>query len=318
MINKFIEQLSGYYNSENDLSNIVVALCNSHQTFRDTFVKYFFPSIDVNKINSIEREIPDNNNLGSRVDIYISMIDEEKPYIIEVKKGDRNHHFGQYEEAYEIGKERFGYITNYECYEGKALGYDVKTWEDFYNHIVQNECNDEFLNGFASYLKNVCGIIKYDNPMNITGLNAIPCFIDASKKIIDENNYIAKVQFYKTFINRSSLQVGFLFKYSEESAIDGFALIGLWFYEKPIITIGVSSRPWLSDKILENKEKIFDKSIYAKQAYRDKYWQKDDVWFDLSDNKMDDFIKASSFDEQVSILREFFNEILVNLKFLFE
>lgn len=317
MIHKFIEQLSNYYSLENDLSNIVVALCNSHHNFKEKFVRYFFPAIDVNKIESIEREVPDSDNLGSRVDIYITMIDEKKPYIIEVKKEDRNHHFGQYEKAYKISRDRFGYITNYDCSEGKSLGYDVKKWEGFYDYIRQVDNTDDFLNGFASYLKNVCGIIKYDFPMNITGLNAIPCFIDASKKIIDEKNDVAKTRFFRTFIKESSLQIGFTFKYSEEANVDGFALIGLWFNENPVITIGISSRSWLSEKILQNKESIFEKSIFAKQAYRECYWHKDDVWFDLSDEKMNAFVKASSFDEQVDILRKFVTEILVNLKPLF-
>ena len=318
MLTKLFEQLANYYHQENDLSNIVVALCNSHQFFKEIFVKFFFPNIDINKIESIAREVPDENNQGSRVDIYITMLDDKKPYIIEVKKGDRNHHFGQYEEAYEIGKDRFGYITNYNCIEGKELGYDVKTWDDFYNHLLKFVNDDEFIKGFASYLKNVCGIIKYDNPMDITGLNAIPCFIDASKKIIEENNSVAKTQFYKTFIYRSSLQVGFIFKYAEEANLDGAAYIGLWFNEKPVITIGINSRSWLSEKIIQNKDEIFDKSIYAQKAYKDYYWSKDDVWFDLSDDKLEAFINAKSFDEQVDILRDFMNEVLADLEPLFE
>ena len=316
MISKFLSQLSNYYSLENDLSNIVVALCNSNPAFREKFIKFFFPKMDLNTIESITREVPDNNNLGSRVDIYIAMNNDTKPYIIEVKKGDRNHHFGQYEEAYGIERDRFGYITNYDCVEGKKLGYDVKTWEEFYNFISESE--DDFVKGFLAYLKIVCGIIKYEHPMDITGLNAIPCFIDASKKIIEEGNGIAKTQFYKTFIYRSSLQVGFIFKYAEEASLDGAAYIGLWFNEKPIITIVINSRSWLSEKIIQHKDDIFKKSIYAKKAYKDYYWSKDDVWFDLSDKKLEDFINANSFDEQVNILREFMHEVLVNLEPFFE
>lgn len=184
MVKKFFEQLAGYYRLENDLSNIVVALCNSNLGFKEKFVHFFFPKLDVARIESITREVPDRKNLGSRVDIYITLTDDRKPFIIEVKIGDRNHHFGQYEKAYEIDKDRFGYITNYGCIEGKELGYDVKTWKDFYDFLSKKEDKDEMADAFAIYLKNVCGIIKYDKPMNIKGLDAIPCFVETVKKII--------------------------------------------------------------------------------------------------------------------------------------
>lgn len=48
--------------------------------------------------------------MGIRVDIHILMNSNEK-YIIEVKIGNRNHHFGQYEEAFGVDAGHFGYIS---------------------------------------------------------------------------------------------------------------------------------------------------------------------------------------------------------------
>ena len=314
MIEIFFEQLAEYYRQENDLSNIVVALCNSNRQFRNRFIRFFFPEIEVDKITSILREVPDAKNLGSRVDIYISITDEPNPYIVEVKIGDRSHHFGQYEVAYEIGKDRFGYITNYECIEGKELGYDVKTWEEFHEHLLESEISDDMIKGFTTYLKNVCGIIKYRKPMNIKGLEAIPCFVNTVKKIIRKNRNWVKTSFYRQYSYESSIHEGFTIHFSEDDYDQGFALFGLWFQEKPIISIIINSRQWLSERILNDKEKVIEDAKYAVltgQAFAlDKY----DVWFELNDEKLQQFIEASSYEEQNEILERFFEEVLRSIQ----
>lgn len=314
MIINFFEQLSEYYKQENDLSNVVVALCNSNIQFRKIFIRFFFPEIEIDKINSILREVPDEKNLSSRVDIYITMADDTKPYIIEVKIGDQSHHFGQYEEAYNIGKDRFGYITNYECNEGKELGYDVKTWEEFHDHLLESEVSDDMIKGFTTYLKNVCGIIKYEKPMNIIGLEAIPCFVNTVKKIIGKNRSWVKSSFYKQYAYESSIHEGFIIHFNEDDCDQGFALFGLWFQENPIISIIINSSQWLSERILNDKGKVIENGKYAVltgQAFAlDKY----DVWFELNDEKLHQFIAATSYEEQNEILEGFFEEVLRNIQ----
>lgn len=313
MIKNFFEQLAGYYRQENDLSNIVVALCNSNPEFKEKFIKFFFPNILISNIESILREVPDQKNFGSRVDIFINMLTENKPYIIEVKIGDRNHHFGQYEEAYEIDKERFGYITNYDCIEGKELGYDVKTWEGFYEYLNDNESDDDMIKAFALYLKNVCGIIKYERPMNITGLDAIPCFVDTVRKIISKERSWVKTSFYHEYPYNSSVHEGFIINFPDTED-GGYAIFGLWFREKPIISIAINARSWLSDRIMEDKKNVVEKTNISKQPYQWHYWDKKDVWFELSDEKMQNFIDASSYEDQQEILEEFFEEVLKCIK----
>lgn len=313
MVKNFFEQLACYYNMENDLSNIVVALCNSNNEFKKIFIRFFFPNIDINNIVSVLREVPDKKNLSSRVDIYITMNDEKLPYIIEVKINDHNHHFGQYEEAYKIDKERFGYITNYDCIEGKKLGYDVKTWENFYDYLKNNNSTDELINAFTLYLKNVCGIIKYYKSMNIIGLDSIPCFVNTVKKIISEDRNWVKTTFYKEYAYSSSIHESFLINFQGKSN-DGFALFGLWFHEKPIISICINSRSWLSERIIDNKKNAIENTRISKLPYNESFWDKNDVWFEMSDEKMQNFIDASTYDEQRLILKDFFEEVIRSIQ----
>lgn len=156
----FFEELAEYYWHENDLSNITVALCKSSPFFKEQFLRFFFPSLNLKDIEDIRREVWDSRGLGCRVDIHILMKSGEL-YIIEVKINDKNHHFDTYQEAYIVDRHHFGYITNYYCYEGKELGVDIKTWEDFYDHLSETNKHpkfDDLSAAFLAYLGKVCEI----------------------------------------------------------------------------------------------------------------------------------------------------------------
>lgn len=164
MTMEFFNQLSLYYNSENDLSNVTCALCNSSMWFKERFVHFFFPQLMVDDILSIEREVCDDRDMHSRVDLMIRVKDDPMPWLIEIKIYDQNHHFGQYETAYDVGRERLGYITNYFCKEGIDLGYDVKTWDEWSKVLKDSlsECgsNEETVlcEGYIEYVNKVCGL----------------------------------------------------------------------------------------------------------------------------------------------------------------
>jgi len=53
----FFKELAGYYRHENDLSNITVALCNSCVWFKEKFLHFFFPNLEVGDVASIQREV---------------------------------------------------------------------------------------------------------------------------------------------------------------------------------------------------------------------------------------------------------------------
>ncbi len=155
MITKLLKSLAKYYKEENDLSNVVCILCNIDTEFKETFIHYFFEDIDINTIGEIKREVYAPNRNDSRVDLYFES--NGLIYIIEVKIGDKNHHFSQYNEAFNVPMERFGYITNYYCPEGS----NVKEWEDLYWKFVKanKTKQSKVIEGFLAYLKDVCGII---------------------------------------------------------------------------------------------------------------------------------------------------------------
>lgn len=314
MINKFIQSLCIHYHHENDLSNITHIMALTDDDFKTKFLRFFFPCIDVSKVQDIQREKPDKNDNSSRVDFYISMVGEVLPYIIEVKIWDRNHHFGQYDKAYDVTRERFGYITNYNCIEGKELGYDVKTWEEFYDYMSAFSDNSDITQGFLSYLKSVCYITKFNRTMNLEGLSTIPCFIETAKKIINSMDIDLELHEKKIYYKEEwSIHQGFSFncKGNEEKNCDG--LIGLWFMETPVITLGIINHPEVSEKIIRNKTQIIKDSKYCTEPYYEFIWRKDDVWFDLSEEQIKLFRNASSYEEQYAILYEFVKEVLLSI-----
>lgn len=64
-------------------------LCNTSPRFRDYFLHYFFPKMQVERSVILDREISKD---GSRVDFIIH--NKNETYIIENKINDKNHHFG--------------------------------------------------------------------------------------------------------------------------------------------------------------------------------------------------------------------------------
>lgn len=312
MITKFIAGLSAYYNIENDLSNITCILCDANEDFKTKFLRFFFSDIDISKVLYIEREVPDPNHKGCRVDIHITLEKDPVPYIIEVKINDKNSHFGQYDKGYKVPPERFGYITNYNCIESKCLGYPVRTWEDFYKHLSKFEDNDQLILDYLDYLKDTCHIRVYNNPMDITGLTAIPCFIDSATKVIEQERDWLKTTLYRRLcIDRYGVNKGFFFKFTNQrERRDGYGLLGLWFQDEPCITICINSREWLSDRIMNMKETIMEGAIYCESPYYEDCWRKDDVFINLKEEMLDKFIHSKSYEEQMSILSAFFDEAM--------
>lgn len=315
----FIGELAKYYRLENDLSNITVALCNSDELFKEKFIHFFFPALDVSRITDIQREVSDEDGMGSRVDIYITLADDHLPYLVEVKIGDRNHHFGQYEEAYKIDKSRLGYITNYYCSEGIEKGYDVKTWEGFYDYLKPLAEKDKLVKSYLSYLQQVCNIIIYDKTMKFSNLSSIPQFIATVKSLLEKEVHPANIWFsgQSLYAYDSAILKSFYFSYTGIPDKDGYGTVGLWFQDPPIVTIGVNSRPWLTEALLKHKESFSD-SQYCSEPYIEEYWRKDDIWCDLKQEKMSEFLQADNVEQQKAILKAFIDEFLTKVKPLFD
>lgn len=320
MSDDFIGELAKYYNLENDLSNITVALCNSDEFFKEKFIHFFFPDLDINRIADMQREVPDEDGMGSRVDIYIKLADDKLPYLVEVKIGDQNHHFLQYEEAYKIDKSRLGYITNYYCAEGIDKGYDAKTWEGFYDYLTPLAEKDKLIKSYLSYLKQVCNIIIYDQPMKFRNLNSIPQFIATVKSLLEKNAHPIEVDLKGTSVLAYDYAVlkSFYFKDPSQTDNKAFGSIGLWFQEQPWIMIGVSpagqeSRSWLPRAIIRERENFLD-AKYCEVPYTDKLWYKDDVWSRMKPEVMQEFLDTDNIKRQKEILEAFIDEFLGKVK----
>lgn len=170
MIELFFEQLASYY-KENNLSDIILYICNCSITFRNFFLQFIFPELkELPNIIEIEREYSSSDK-SARVDFKFIVNDEI--YLIENKIYDSIHHFEKYLKSYPNCN--IGYIANYDVsqlniYENR------NNWDEFYKKAVSelvpkidNQEEKILLNGFLKYLKGVCNIMeKRDFIPNLT------------------------------------------------------------------------------------------------------------------------------------------------------
>lgn len=179
-IEKFFRELSRRMYKENDLSDMVYALCRSNSDFMQFFLNFIF---GVGKLNAtdfrIEREVSFEND---RPDFVLTKKDSGERYFIEVKIGDRSQHFAQYSKRLKNLNENcvsdpadfakyLGYITNYEIQEGE-LSQDDKTafngckgngtyhtWSEFkdalYRSKLVGDLNED-IRGLLAYCEMVC------------------------------------------------------------------------------------------------------------------------------------------------------------------
>lgn len=310
-INEFFKHLARYYWHENDLTNVTVALCNANESFREKFLHFFFPNLKVEDVSEISREVWDSNSMGSRVDILIRMNSDEK-YIIEVKKGDSNHHFGQYEVAFDVDKSHFGYITNYFCREGIDLGYDVKTWRQFYNSLDKSSEKAPMISAYLSYLSAVCGITKYTKTMNLDSLKTIPQFFETMDAIVEkesENLHISPLNEKRGNWNYS--YKGFRIDSSKnaEWLTNGYFLV---YFPSSCICVGIGGCAKVSVKEIQEAAK-HDSFTYSTAPYIDtEFWGY--LWYDLSELAKTMLQDATSVEEQEKILTEYLKEVMASVR----
>ena len=190
---RFFEGLAQRMYHENDLSDMVYALCLSNTQFKQFFLDFFFKDQGLKAENaSIEREVLYSD--GSRPDFVIRT--EGKTYFVEVKIWDRSHHFAQYANTLEkllsqkVWCSQLGYITNYQISDGELSREDkdgkndksvfdtvkknVKQWKDFIESLESSEHsswnNGEEVQGLIAYCRKVCPDIS-DEPIDVYSYN---------------------------------------------------------------------------------------------------------------------------------------------------
>lgn len=300
MIKRLFTNLCLRFNSENDLSDFTWTLCLTSELFQELFLRFFFPNTTFDKINSFTREFSKED---SRADFVIN--NNGEIYVIECKINDRNHHFEQYIQTYNISNERLGYIVNYNY---KESGFEVKTWAEFCEFIElmlpDNEEKDLF-EGYIVYLRNICGIIKLKK-MDLKEVHSLYYLNIALKSVINRNTDRFILSYYNTDFKES--YYGYKFHVKSLCKEDIWLSIGLWFnQENPVITIGVWKREgWgkpLRDIIEDGKKHIQE---YAAQSY----WEDSSYFFEGTDKLYSEFSNADTADQQKEILCKFVDEVV--------
>lgn len=313
MITKLFKHLGAYLMNENDLSDVTCSMCQTCPQFRDLFVHFFFPELDVSRIENIRREVPDENGKHSRVDLMIDLCDDKSPYLIEVKIYDRQHHFGQYEEAYCVGKERLGYITNFICTEGLKLGYDVKTWRDWYqtldsysNQMKESE-EKKLCQAYLAYLKEVCGFTDV-----IQSLSPSPETIAELMKVIRvglENCY----EEFDLRITKSLLQLNiytFFFKNKDGEDLGGW--IGVHDADTlPVICIGFQSNLNKSKPVYDSIKRcgLSENEMFSSTSIIQIFSGKC-VIIPMSDLMHEQFVKSNSAAKQIAIVTNYIKAVI--------
>lgn len=304
--------LAQRFGKENDLSDITWAMCQASPAFKELWIHFFFPDLDLLTVESIEREIPDDSGNGSRVDFLIN-IENQKPYLVEVKIWDQKHHFGQYEKAYGIDKERLGYITNYPY---RQEGYQVKQWNEFYRHLVDaNGIPEEersLICAYCEYLRNVCGIVMIDGIIDIEKMSSLYDLTLVFHELANGQTDVYETHRYrKDFSYDHCKYTCLIAKYCDiHEWGTQYPVIGIWYNNKPRIAAGYyEARDWcksICDFMSANRSSFNE----VPRTYCSKPKTDSGYFFYLSDEYLERFKNASSSEEQKVILRNFLDEVL--------
>ncbi len=315
----YFKYCSWKFAKENDLSDITWAMCMSSEVFRDSFLLFFFPNMVIEKDILIEREKSADD---SRPDFYIN--NGGVTYLIENKINDRNHHFGQYDVAFHVTPEKFGYITNYKIYEKEIIDkkYPLRTWEELYDRFserIPEETEEKFLwEGYLEYVKNVCGIIKIDKPMKLEGLYSLFSLIEIlEKKLCDRDTDEFRVKKYNMNIcgnggiKNGVIGINFELTYKNIQVDTFWGWIGIYYNrEQPTICMGFYNNPgW--GKLYIELIKPYEKEWCCGKTFDRPYFDSSCLWFDMNRCFHDIFENSDQVINQEAILTQFMDEVLL-------
>lgn len=292
-INDFFINLSRF-ETENALSDIIAATCNTCFQFKKLFLEFVFSNKDLNTKcpTEIEREVWSDDN-KFRFDFYFTTTDNEK-YVIENKIYDPHDHFEDYTK--DLTEDHIGFIANYNVIEKKYT--HTHTWKEFYNFIKlkRNEfTKDELLlvDGVLQYIQEGCGIMEERN-FNLSSVKDLRYFIKALENMLQKHNFE---------INRKARGS------SEER-------LGFWCYKKNSYWFGLYLHDELNDGFsiwsgiynYKMKETKYEKLEYS--VYHDDDTSENCNWFKLKDNYLNKLSDESiEYTEKLKILEDFILEI---------
>lgn len=313
-IELFFTYLSQRRHKENDLSDVTWAMCQASQDFFQEWIHFFFPNLSI--IECVDREIPATKD-SSRADFIISCKNDSIPYVIEVKIWDQNHHFGQYEKAYEIDKSRLGYITNYKV---SVEGYDIKQWADFHQYLTkkfQGNSRYALINGYCEYIKTTCNIISMDRVIDINKMSGLYDLSIVLHNIVERSTplYSSTRYLYKGGDSNNDNARAICIKLRYENNFLGkefFPGIGIWFDQPlgPRICGGFwKDAGWGKElcEFLSAHKHLFSK---VQHKYTSSPFDDWGYWFYMSDDAKANFSSAMDISSQEEILSAFLDEIL--------
>lgn len=313
-VSLFFNNLAERQSGENDLSDITWTMCQTLPSFRDVWISFFFKGLDCATVQTIEREVYADDNQGSRVDFYIESSAEQMPYIIEVKIYDSQHHFGQYDNAFHVTPDHFGYITNYKLeWEG---GYHIRQWKQFYDYLQKSSVfSDEELplvKAYLEYLKKVCNMGEIIAKVDLEKMRSLYDITRLFKQIVtlDSDEYTSVL--YKDYSNDASKYTALQVKYIHHPEWGTvYPVIGVWFNPPgPRVCAGFFKDGGWGKPVFQ-----YMKSKRTELKTVDTKWCGQPVldegyFFYLSDEALNEFINASSVDEQRQILKDFLDEVI--------
>lgn len=312
----FFQNLAVRYYHENDLSNITWALCQASKTFMRLWMQFFFEGFDIETIREFHRELPDEKSGDSRADFVIYVDNSNTPYVIEVKIGDRGHHFQQYINAYSIDEAHLGYIVNYPW---KEEGFEVKQWKEFYDHLIKQDIPEDeqaLINGYCDYLKRVCHMAKAENLIDLEKMSSLYDLVLLFTELVDNETDIYHSVGYDTKwratpnSRREYMEVRY--KDAPDSWKRVWPCIGLWYDNySPRIGVKFENEAGWGKPVYEFIKKNIDKCHPGKYcSVPSLLSNKSGALFELSSFAKDEFNNAKDIDQQRTILKSFLDEVL--------
>ena len=308
----FFSSLAQRFGKEVDLCDVTWAICQASQSFQMVWITFFFPELENEIIESIEREVPDGKGEGSRVDFFIN-VEGRKPYMIEVKIWDRNHHFGQYEKSYRVGKDHLGYITNYPL---RKEGYKIRQWKEFYQLLKSIDFPEQeksMIAGYCEYIRNICGITMIEG---IIDLEKTTCLYDLTfifhELAFRQTDHYDSVK-CRDFANNCSKYTCLTVRYKNNPEWrTQYPIIGIWYnHNDPRICAGFFKDKSFAKRITDFMKANHHSFPKVERKYCSLPIDKGDYYFKFSDEAKSAFTNAATVEDQKTILREFLDEALM-------
>ncbi len=314
LTNTFFRHLASRLKTENNLSDVTWAVCNSSSQFKSFFIKFFFPAIEVDTTIELKREQSDDTG---RPDFGFKF--KDKQYFIEFKKYDQNHH-SNYADLH--GYEFVALISIY-FLPSNLYKYKLTRWKNFIDqledHIQKVEWNNEemeLVSGYIEFVRQSCGLIKYKK-MKLDNLQSLFQFNHLIQELINssfDNFKVIPTRSGSFFYNRS----GYSFEFTKSESKKWLAgWYGIYYTNDWVaICVGI----WPNYEQNENYLKLTDEQFVSLSenntligdAYRDS--EDNWLWAELNEDLKTKLLSGETeFAEQEKVLTDFFHACIKRL-----